>query len=179
MRRTGFFCFEFSGKTRPIRQALPIFHTALRVPRQSLLSLCLISHTLPHSLRLPVSTFPHQFPNRVSQALQFVSPSFSARFLSCGDVPVLLSALSSPALWRRLRKEPLFLPERRHRQQEHRCGSALLFLQIVIVISDIVDECLSRQLQNPGCSLIDKVTVVGNVQYRSSVILQRVFQNLL
>jgi len=46
-----------------------------------------------------------------------------------------------------------------------------MFFQIVIVIPDIVDNRPSRQIQNPGCGLIDKITVVRHEKDGSGVLV--------
>ena len=52
------------------------------------------------------------------------------------------------------------------------------FLQIIVVISDIIYNCLIGQIQDPGSCLVDEVTVVGNIEYCSCVTVQCLFKNL-
>ncbi len=53
------------------------------------------------------------------------------------------------------------------------------FLQIIIVISDIVDNRLICQIKNTGCSLVDEITVMRNIQHSSGIAVQCFFQNFL
>ena len=46
------------------------------------------------------------------------------------------------------------------------------FLQIIIVISDIVDNRLICQIKNTGCSLVDEITVMRNIQHSSGIAVQ-------
>ena len=54
----------------------------------------------------------------------------------------------------------------------------LRLFQIVVIVADVVDERLVFQLQNTGCSLVDKITVVRDIEHRAGVVLDRFFQNL-
>ena len=42
--------------------------------------------------------------------------------------------------------------------------SSSFFLQVIIVVSDIVYQRVSSEFQNPGCGLVDEITVMGNVE---------------
>ena len=43
-------------------------------------------------------------------------------------------------------------------------GQLFLFLQVIIVVADIVYQRVSSEFQNPGCGLVDEITVMGNVK---------------
>ena len=55
----------------------------------------------------------------------------------------------------------------------------LLLFQIIIVVSNIINQCSHRQIENPGRSFVDEISVMGDVENGSGVMNQRVFQNLL
>ena len=57
-------------------------------------------------------------------------------------------------------------------------GQLFLFLQVIIVVADIVSR-VSSEFQNPGCGLVDEITVMGNVEDGSLVLVQGIFQYLL
>ena len=48
----------------------------------------------------------------------------------------------------------------------------ILFFEIVVIISDIIYKSLIDKFQYSGSSTVDKVTVMGNVEDRSGVIVQ-------
>lgn len=100
--------------------------------------------------------------------------TFLVHSLVFADGPVLLSAAARKACYQ---KPALFLSQP-ERQPEHIFPSALLFLQIIVVISDIIYNCLIGQIQDPGSCLVDEVTVVGNIEYCSCVTVQCLFKNL-
>ena len=52
-----------------------------------------------------------------------------------------------------------------------------LFFQIIIVISDIVDKAPVCQIQDPGCRLVDKIPVVGDIEHSSGIILESLLQD--
>ena len=54
-----------------------------------------------------------------------------------------------------------------------------MFFQIIIVISDIIHHPLSGEIQDPRRGLVDKITVMGDIEHGSAVVAQRVLQNLL
>ena len=56
-------------------------------------------------------------------------------------------------------------------------GQFFFFLQIVIIVSDIIDKSLVDQFQNPGGSLVDKVPVMGYVQNRAGIFVECLLQN--
>ena len=47
----------------------------------------------------------------------------------------------------------------------------ILFFEIVVIISDIIYKSLIDKFQYSGSSTVDKVTVMGNVEDRSGVIV--------
>ncbi len=55
----------------------------------------------------------------------------------------------------------------------------ILFFEIVVIISDIIYKSLMTKFQYSGSSTVDKVTVMGNVEDRSGVIVQGFFKYLL
>ena len=58
-------------------------------------------------------------------------------------------------------------------------GHLILLFQIVIIITDIIDNGLVGQIHNAGSSLVNKITVMGNVEDSSCVAVQCFLQNLL
>ena len=55
----------------------------------------------------------------------------------------------------------------------------IFFLQIVVIISDIVDQSMVFQVQDPGGRPVDKIPVVGDVEHSSRVVDQGVLQDFL
>ena len=45
----------------------------------------------------------------------------------------------------------------------------LMFFQIIIVVTDIIHHPLSGEIQDPRCGLVDKITVMGDVEHRTAV----------
>jgi len=55
----------------------------------------------------------------------------------------------------------------------------LMFFQIIIVVTDIIHHPLSGEIQDPRCGLVDKITVMGDVEHRTAVMAEGILQNLL
>lgn len=95
---------------------------------------------------------------------------------ACGCAPARLSAACQSALcpfhFRPApRSVPSSAPPAPSAPPPHRSGSVVMFFQIVIVIPDIVDNRPARQVQNPGCGLIDKITVVRYEKHGSGILV--------
>ncbi len=51
-----------------------------------------------------------------------------------------------------------------------RMPGSVLF-KIVVIVSDIIYKSLIDKLQNAGTGLINKITVMGDIKYRSAVVI--------
>ena len=55
----------------------------------------------------------------------------------------------------------------------------MIFLQIIVIVANVVDQRLAGELQNAGGRLVDEIPVVGHVQDGAGVAVQRRFQDFL
>ena len=61
-----------------------------------------------------------------------------------------------------------------------KCGfHSILFLQIIVVAADVINQGLSGQIQNSGGCAVDEIPVVGHIEYGSGVAAQGAFQDFL
>ena len=58
-------------------------------------------------------------------------------------------------------------------------GHFILLFQIVIVIPNVIYNGLIGQIHDPGSCLVNKITVMGNIQHRTGIAVQCLLKDLL
>ena len=155
-------------KWENLRRGIPIFHIILPVPSEPPLFRGLIQYSASHWCTHPEAPEFHRFLYLFFPALRFWLLFFSVRFpvFACGLFFLLLlpGKLAVRVICFRCSG---FSRIRRGRRIFFR--QLLFFLQIIIVVTNIIHNRLMGQVKNPCSSLINKITVMRNIEDGSAV----------
>ncbi len=155
-------------KWENLRRGIPIFHIILPVPSEPPLFRGLIQYSASHWCTHPEAPEFHRFLYLFFPALRFWLLFFSVRFpvFACG--PVLPFAAARKACCQSY-LFPVLWFQQDQTGQAHIFPSAPLFLQIIIVVTNIIHNRLMGQVKNPCSGLINKITVMRNIEDGSAV----------